>query len=191
MTVKSLSGAIVAGGKGERMSGRDKGLLLYNGLAMVQHVFQSMPDTIEKVFINANRNVKEYEKLGVDVVTDRPKYKDKGPLSGLFSCLKHADSSHLLISPCDTPNITEEAFTALVEAGMHEPDKIHYFISHSGMHPLHAILPVKSALSVLKTFLDKKEGNSVIAFYQLHGCHSVHWDRDNDLLNINRPEQLS
>jgi molybdopterin-guanine dinucleotide biosynthesis protein A len=191
MVFLSLSGAVLAGGKGERMASQDKGLLLFRGEVMALSVGLALRQVTDCVFINANRNSERYADLGFEVIADDHFYQDKGPLSGLAACLTFAKTSHLLVSPCDTPCISGDAFTKLIIASNAFPDRIHYLSDAFGSHPLHAILPVEPALIILKDFLDKSERHSVMAFYEVFGCESVLWDKSEELLNVNTPDALS
>ncbi|MEO9274894.1 molybdenum cofactor guanylyltransferase [Marinomonas sp. 5E14-1] len=190
MALTSLSSAVLAGGKGTRMGGQDKGLLLFQNEPMVMPIARALKSASGSVFVNANRHVEEYLALGFEVVSDHQDYSEKGPLSGLLTCLMRADSSHLLVSPCDTPRITESAFMALIEACHISPDKIHYLAGESGNHPLHAILPVQSAIENLKGFFDEAGRYSVMVFYEMFGCKSVFWNKESDFLNVNTPDSL-
>ncbi|MEP0073039.1 MAG: molybdenum cofactor guanylyltransferase [Marinomonas sp.] len=190
MVLTSLSGAVLAGGKSTRMGGQDKGLLLFQNEPMVMPIARSLRSVSDSVFVNANRHVEEYSALGFEVISDHQDYSEKGPLSGLLACLIRADSSHLLVSPCDTPCITESAFVALIEASRISPDKIHYLAGEFGNHPLHAILPVQSARGKLKGFLDDAGKYSVLGFYEVFGCKSVFWNKESDFLNVNTPDSF-
>lgn len=191
MAFESLTGAILAGGKSTRMANQDKGLLLFDGQPMALKVALALNGIAETVFINANNNIEQYHGLGFEVIPDVGKHHDKGPLSGLFTCLQCAETSHLLISPCDTPRISSAAFFALKCASMKKPSLIHYLIDESGCHPLHAILPVNAGLLKLDEFLEQKNRYSVMAFYDFFGCESVVWGKSEELLNVNTPDKLS
>lgn len=191
MVFESLTGAVLAGGKSTRMACQDKGLLLFDGQSMALRVALALESVADVVFINANRNIQQYSGLGFKVVSDAEKHHDKGPLSGLFACLQCAETTHLLISPCDTPQISRAAFLALQAAAIEKPDKIHYLMDESGSHPLHAVLPINSALLKLDEFLEQKNRYSVLAFYDFFGCESVMWDKSEELLNVNTPDNLS
>lgn len=190
MAFISLSAAVLAGGKAERMSRQDKGLLLFQNEPMALSVGRALQQVAERVFINANRNVERYAELGYDVIADDQAYQGKGPLSGLLTCLAFAKTSHLLVSPCDTPRISGEAFLKLKEASQLLPECIHYLNDASGAHPLHAILPVETALVALKRFLDEEQRYSVLGFYDVFGCQPVIWRNASELLNINTPSEL-
>ncbi|MBU2022660.1 MAG: molybdenum cofactor guanylyltransferase [Gammaproteobacteria bacterium] len=191
MAFISLSAAVLAGGKAERMSRQDKGLLLFQNEPMALSVGRALQQVAERVFINANRNFEAYAKLGYEVVVDELCHQGKGPLSGLLTCLAFAKTSHLLISPCDTPRISGEAFAKLKEASLLSPERIYYLRGTSGAHPLHAILPVETAFAALKCFLGEEQRYSVLGFYDMFGCQSVAWDNAAELLNVNTPDELA
>jgi len=191
MVFKSLTGVILAGGKSTRMASQDKGLLLFAGQPMALRVALALKNVTDIVFINANKNIELYSELGFEVVSDIEKHHDKGPLSGLFTCLQRTETSHLLISPCDTPRISCAAFLSLQAASIENPNQIHYLTSESGFHPLHAILPTDAALLKLDEFLEQKNRYSVMGFYDFFGCASVMWNKEEELLNVNTPDELN
>ena len=64
---ESILGLILAGGKGTRVGGADKGLLVYEGKPMVIHVAECLVPQCEKVLISANRNLERYQSFGFEV----------------------------------------------------------------------------------------------------------------------------
>lgn len=191
MAFISLSAAVLAGGKAERMSRQDKGLLLFQNEPMALSVGRALQQVADVVFINANRNLEHYEKLGYEVVADDLGHQGKGPLSGLLTCLAFAKTSHLLISPCDTPRISSDAFVKLMAACRLSPEKIYYLSNAADVHPLHAILPVEATLKALTFFLGTEQRHSVLKFYEAFGCQSVTWEDSSELLNVNTPQELA
>ncbi|TYL48169.1 molybdenum cofactor guanylyltransferase [Marinomonas sp. IMCC 4694] len=191
MSVMSVSAAVLAGGKAERMSGRDKGLLLFRGEPMARSVGNALQLVSHCVFINANQHRQDYLSLGFEVVADDEEHRGKGPLSGLISCLAYANTSHLLISPCDTPCISSAAFEQLKAAAQASPGNIYYLRSASGVHPLHAILPVTAALTALRSFLKSQNRLSVMAFYEVFGSFAIDWRNEHEMNNINTLKELN
>ncbi|MGO3344031.1 MAG: molybdenum cofactor guanylyltransferase [Marinomonas sp.] len=188
--MRTLAGVVIAGGRAQRMSGVEKGLVCYKGKPMILWVAMAMSKVSQTVLLNVNRQLSDYQLLGYDVFEDTERYADRGPLSGLWNALNKVSTTHLLVSPCDTPNISAEAFVRLNEASLDRPDKIHCLEGESGMHPLHAIMPVESALECLTAFFAEAKGNSMMAFYQRHGYECLHWGFANELLNVNYQEQV-
>ena len=101
-----ITALVLAGGRGARMGGADKGLQMLQGRPLVQHALQrlrqqSLPPA--HVLISANRHRAEYEALGVPVLADDwPDFP--GPLAGFLAGSTHAGTPLLLTVPCDTPH---------------------------------------------------------------------------------------
>jgi molybdopterin-guanine dinucleotide biosynthesis protein A len=97
-----ITGVILAGGRGSRMGGVDKGLQNFNGLPMALHTLMRLQTQVGEVMINANRNLGAYEAFGVavwpDVLSDYP-----GPLAGFLTALERCETPWLVTVPCDTP----------------------------------------------------------------------------------------
>ncbi|WP_416545397.1 molybdenum cofactor guanylyltransferase MobA [Limnohabitans sp. DCL3] len=114
-----ITGLILAGGRGSRMGGSDKGLQNFHGLPLALQTLmrlqlQSLP--LQEVLINANRNLAAYESLGVPVWPDSiDGYA--GPLAGFQTGLERCETPLLLTVPCDTPlfplDLAERLFQAL------------------------------------------------------------------------------
>jgi len=68
--LSSVTGLILAGGKGSRMGGVDKGLQIFRGRRLVDHVYERLAPQVGGVIINANQNQDEYRSFGVRVVSD-------------------------------------------------------------------------------------------------------------------------
>ena len=65
-----ITGLILAGGRGSRMGGVDKGLQLFNGIPLVEHALHRLTPQVGCVAINANRNLAAYRNLGLEVWPD-------------------------------------------------------------------------------------------------------------------------
>ena len=101
----AVTALILAGGRGSRMGGIDKGLQNFRGLPLALQTLmrlqmQSQPP--EEILINANRNLSAYESLGVPVWPDTiDGYA--GPLAGFLTGLERCETPLLLTVPCDSP----------------------------------------------------------------------------------------
>lgn len=99
-----ITALILAGGRGTRMGGVDKGLLSFNGVPLAQHTLQRLRSSggVGPIVINANRHLNTYAAFGVPVVSDE--LADfAGPLAGFLAGLTHCSTPYLLTVPCDTP----------------------------------------------------------------------------------------
>jgi molybdopterin-guanine dinucleotide biosynthesis protein A len=122
-TAAAITGLILAGGRGSRMGGTDKGLQNFHGLPLALQTLmrlqlQSLP--LQEVLINANRNLAAYESLGVPVWPDSID-GFAGPLAGFQTGLERCETPLMLTVPCDTPlfplDLAERLLQALDEQG--------------------------------------------------------------------------
>ena len=118
-----ITGLILAGGRGSRMGGTDKGLQNFHGLPLALQTLmrlqlQSLP--LQEVMINANRNLAAYESLGVPVWPDTLD-GFAGPLAGFLTGLERCETPLLLTVPCDSPLFPLDLLERLCKA-MHEQD---------------------------------------------------------------------
>ncbi len=110
-----ITGLILAGGRGSRMGGVDKGLQNFNGMPMALHTLMRLQMQVGHVMINANRNLAAYESFGAevwpDVLADYP-----GPLAGFLTGLERCETPYLVTAPCDTPRFPLDLVARLAEA---------------------------------------------------------------------------
>jgi len=99
---QQVTGVILAGGRGSRMQGLDKGLQIHDGAALALHVLSRLAPQVGQVVINANRNVASYEAMGVAVVSDSLP-DQPGPLAGFLAGLEQCTTPYLVTAPCDVP----------------------------------------------------------------------------------------
>jgi len=116
-----ITGLILAGGRGSRMGGIDKGLQNFRGLPLALQTLmrlQLQSLTLQEVLINANRNLSAYESLGVPVWPDSID-GFAGPLAGFLTGLERCETPLLLTVPCDTPmfplDLVERLYKAMAE----------------------------------------------------------------------------
>jgi molybdopterin-guanine dinucleotide biosynthesis protein A len=98
-----ITGLVLAGGRGNRMGGVDKGLQSHIGVPLALHALQRLSPQVGTVMVSANRHLDTYASFGVpvwpDAVNDYP-----GPLAGFLAGLEHCQTPYLVTVPCDTPN---------------------------------------------------------------------------------------
>jgi len=107
-----VSCIILAGGRGERAGGADKGLITYKNKTLIQHVIDRVGPQVDEIIISANRNLELYRQYSDKVVSDS--LGDfQGPLSGIASCLNHCEHEHILIVACDMPSLPNDLLSRL------------------------------------------------------------------------------
>ena len=114
-----ITGLILAGGRGSRMGGADKGLQNHHGVPMAMHALMRLGPQVGQIIVNANRTLGAYESMGAPVWPDSlPDFP--GPLAGFLTGLEHCETPYLVTVPCDSPNfpidLVQRLARALVEA---------------------------------------------------------------------------
>lgn len=110
-----ITGLVLAGGRGARMGGADKGLQNFNGLPLALHTLMRLQLQVEQVLVNANRNLAAYESFGAPVWPDAlPDFA--GPLAGFMTGLEQCDTPWLVTVPCDTPLFPLDLVQRLAQA---------------------------------------------------------------------------
>jgi molybdenum cofactor guanylyltransferase len=106
-----VTGLVLAGGRGSRMGGADKGLLLHHGQPLALHALQRLTSQLSVKAISANRNLAAYAALGAPVWPDDIggfAGPFLGPLAGWLVGLQRCTTPYLLTVPCDTPNFPDD-----------------------------------------------------------------------------------
>ena len=110
-----ITGLVLAGGRGSRMGGVDKGLQNHHGLPLALHALLRLQLQVGHAMVNANRNLAAYESMGAPVWPDAmPDYA--GPLAGLLAGLEHCETPYLVTVPCDTPDFPADLVERLAAA---------------------------------------------------------------------------
>lgn len=112
---EQITALILAGGRGSRMGGVDKGLQTLDGEPLVQHALRRIAPQVGAVMISANRHAEVYRSYGLPVLadadTDYP-----GPLAGFLAGLTHCRTDWMVTVPCDTPRFPEDLVATLAAA---------------------------------------------------------------------------
>ncbi len=111
-----ITGLILAGGRGERMGGADKGWLLHGGKPLIQSVVERFAPQVGPLLISANRNIERYATLGQVVEDAHSGERFGGPLIGVLSGLRLAQGDWLAIVPCDAPCLPDDLVARLAIA---------------------------------------------------------------------------
>jgi len=184
-----ITGVILAGGRASRMGGQDKGLIELQGRPLIAHVIQAVAPQVERLLINANRNLARYRSFGYAVVSDRiPDHP--GPLAGMLAALQQSDTDCLLTVPCDGPRLPGDLCRRLHTVLREADAEIACVHDGERLHPVYALL--------------RRDLQPVLAAYLEGGGRAVQrWFKERDLVevdfsdcadrfaNINTPEDLS
>ncbi len=116
-STQDITGVILAGGRGSRMGGADKGLQNFNGVPLALHTQLRLSPQVGELLINANRNLAAYESFGVPVWPDAASLGDfAGPLAGVLTGLERSETPLMMTVPCDTPLFPHDLVERLLDA---------------------------------------------------------------------------
>ncbi len=137
----ALTGVLLAGGRAERMGGRDKGLLPLAGEPLIAHGVRRLRPQVAELLISANRHLEVYHQFGCRVVSDSDDHF-RGPLAGILAALRAACTPYLLIAPCDSPLLPPDYAQRMWAALEREQATASVGYSEGCWQPVFALLPV-------------------------------------------------
>lgn len=142
---------ILAGGRGARFGGRDKGWVALDGRPLVQRTLDALRPQVAQVLVSANRNLDQYRALGVHVVPDLwPEHP--GPLAGVASLLDALQDDWLLTVPVDSRTLPGNYAAHMFAARGAEPLHVVVARDEAGLQPLFALYPRALAAHARETF---------------------------------------
>ena len=179
---------ILAGGRGKRMHGVDKGLMQWQNRPMIEHVLEQLHAPAEKVIISANRNLQIYKQYANRVIEDS--LNDfQGPLSGILSAMQACETDYLLCLPCDSPKPPAAMLEQLWE-NMQSQHKTSA-LCHDGerLQPLFALISCKHK-KLLHDFIQQGH-RKVHDFMQLIDPAICDFSTQKDCFNnFNQPDDM-
>lgn len=187
LELQDITGVVLAGGRGSRMGGEDKGLVTLNGRPMIEHVIARLRPQVGRLLISANRNQERYAALGFEVVPDLlTDYQ--GPLAGMAAALQAARTPYVVTVPCDSPLIAADVVARLAQAlARHGAD---VSVAHDGSrtHPVFLMLK-RALLASLLEFLDAGERKIDRWFARHRVAQADFRDCAETFTNVNDPEE--
>lgn len=184
-----ITGVVLAGGQARRMGGEDKGLIRFKGRPLASYALDALDSVAAHILINANRNREAYARFGHPVVPDRTDAFD-GPLAGLLSAMRAAETPYVLTVPCDSPLVTgrllERLCRVMAETGAE------LCAAHDGerLHPVFLLAERRLADS-LERYLASSQ-RKVGLWLEQHTLALADFSDHPELFaNINTPEELA
>jgi len=183
-----ITAVILAGGRGSRMGGVDKGLQNFNGMPLALHTLTRLQigAGVAEIMINANRNLAAYESFGASVWPDAlADYA--GPLAGFLTGLEHCETPYLLTVPCDTPLLPLDLAQRLATALLSENADIAMAAAPEAGKDGHMQVRTQPVFCLLKTDLleslvrfTQDGGRKIDAWTALHKTAVVAFDAPSD-----------
>ena len=183
---------IMAGGMAKRMDGADKGLVLWHGKPLIDHVIDRIKPQVGHIAVSANRNLEEYTKRTPHVFSDSRQWQGLGPLVALCTAandLQLATADWLLIVPCDTPKLPADMEEQFVAVAKRTPLCNAFYAETSG-HQQYSVMFIRpqilqSAVPYLYTGQRTLRG-----WLQQQRARSVAFDSEENFANYNTPQDL-
>ena len=183
---QGLTAIILAGGKSTRMK-KDKGLVVFNGKMLVQHVIESLNKITGNIIIITSNT--DYKQFGYPCIEDE--MKEKGPLGGIFTGLIHSSAIKNLVVGCDMPFLSLNILNGLID---HCPGTDALLAEHKGkVEPLCAIYD-RNCIPHLRSRLEQNQLKITDALEGLKtrviSFDKEEWFTGNEFANINSIEEL-
>ncbi|WP_044875048.1 molybdenum cofactor guanylyltransferase MobA [Pseudomonas sp. LFM046] len=177
---------LLAGGRGHRLGGRDKGLVEWRGRPLIAWLHERVRPLTDDLIISCNRNEDRYAAWADQLVRDdTPDFH--GPLAGMRAGLAVARHEQVLILPCDAPQVDDTLIASLLAAACERPVMVR---QGKFWEPLFCILP-RALLPVLEAGWQAGERSPQRILRQLDPVAVDCPEGDPRLANLNTPELLS
>lgn len=133
-----ISGALLAGGKGSRIGGKDKQELVYSGETLGRRIALRLYNLVDELIV-VGSNPRPYEGLSVRFAGDL--LAGHGPLSGLHAALVSASEPWVYLVACDMPHFSAAWFDYLASEARERGSAIDFIAARNGPHfePFHAL----------------------------------------------------
>lgn len=190
--LQAVTGLVLAGGRGSRMGGVDKGLQLHAGRPLARQALERLRPQVGALMVNANRNLEAYAGMGVPVWPDEwPDHP--GPLAGMAAGLARCETPWLATVPCDTPGFPTDLVDRLMRAVLAEGAELAMAATAEAggrLQPQPVFLLLGTPLlPSLEDFLHSGR-RKIDRWTAQHRCTTVVFERADDFHNVNTLEEL-
>lgn len=187
MTRDDITGLILAGGRGSRMGGVDKGLQNYQGMPMALHAVMRLAPQVGQLMINANRNLAAYESFGVPVWPDAlPDFA--GPLAGFLAGLERCETAYMVTVPCDSPLFPQDLVERLAHALEAADAEVAMARTGDQVQPVFTLMKASLLESLVR--FTQSGGRKIDLWTALHRTVEVKFDDESAFFNANTLDEL-
>ncbi|UNH24390.1 molybdenum cofactor guanylyltransferase MobA [Moellerella wisconsensis] len=182
-----ITGAILAGGRGSRMGGQDKGLVSLNGQPLYAYIAERLKPQVNRLVINANRHLDIYRQSNLPVITDlTPDFS--GPLAGMQAVLAEITTDWVIFVPCDVPSFPKNLVQKMWEE---KGDAIACYASDTHReHPTFTLLH-RSVEPQLKQYLNNGDRKLMLFMQKVSAKCIVFPTETGAFANLNTPEDCA
>jgi molybdopterin-guanine dinucleotide biosynthesis protein A len=182
-----ITGIILAGGRGSRLEGADKGLLEYRGKPLIAQITEALRPQVSRIVIIANRNLDVYAQYGDHVLSDvLPSYA--GPLAGIHTGLIATTTPYALIVACDMPQLPSNITELMLAALANNNANLCITRDAKGIQPFPMLVKVEKCKNTLENAA--REHHAVMKWLDTQITAVISLNGTRDVLNINTQEDL-
>jgi molybdopterin-guanine dinucleotide biosynthesis protein A len=187
-TKERVSAIVLAGGQSRRFDFVDKGLVVWKGQPLIEHVVSTIKTQVDEIIISCNQNVDQYQQFGYPLVQDE--LADfQGPLAGIQAALPKTHHPYVLVCPCDTTqlpsNLVEQLLTAML---VNDVDATY---AHTEDHKHYLPVLMKTSLRSSIDLYLKSDGRSMKGWYRTIKHLGVPFSSQaNEFSNFNHRQDL-
>ncbi len=185
----SCSILILAGGRGQRMGGQDKGLVEWHGRPLVSWLHGVVRPMTDDLIISCNRNQQRYVGFADRLVSDHEQ-DFPGPLAGIRAAVTVARHPWLLVLPCDAPCIDCALLEALHQIATTPPGRPAMVRRGNQWEPLFCMIPTNLAPELERAW-HAGERSIRRVLLEFEPRHLKLAEDDPRLANLNSPDLLS
>ena len=188
--VLQFTGAVLAGGRSNRM-GRDKATIpLPNGFALLDQALHTLKSAGARELLVSVRQVQTYGRPETHEVTDS--VENCGPLAGLLAALDAAATDHVVVLAVDLPAMPPDYLRKLLAASSPKrgavPQQGDFFEPLAAVYPRIAADSARDALSAgrfsLQTWVGTLATSGIIHPLMVEPSETgffANWNRPNDI----------
>ena len=190
-----LSAAVLCGGKSSR-AGFDKQTIRVDGMWIAEWIAQLLSDVFDEVLLVTNQTAR-YRNSSARVCGDI--FPDAGPLGGIHAALWNAKHSHVFITACDMPNVSEAYLRWLSHAALTygaEKDALVVRLANGMLESMNAIY-AKSGIPKMEQALCLGERKITALLQRMDTLYvpetalEQFGGREKLFFNMNTPEEIS
>lgn len=185
---QTITGLILAGGRGRRMGSIDKGLAPFDGRPLIDHVIERLAPQVDRLLVNANRNLEHYACFGSPVIADRID-GFAGPLAGLEAGLAACPTPYLVCAPCDSPFLPPDLVSRLADTLTAAKASVAVARTGDRLHPVFSLMRTDE-LPDLQAFMRAGGRRFENWLQRLKWVPCPFDDAPDAFANINTPEEL-
>ncbi len=168
------------------MGGRDKGLMPFEGRALIEHVIAALSGQCQRIAINCRPEADDrYRDYALELLHDA--IPDLGPLGGVLAALERDGPEWRLCVPCDTPRLPPD----LVERLWAERGAASIISVDDGERRHPSVMLLRRELTgPLRDYLDGGGRKLGLWLQEMGAAYADFSDQPEAFINLNSPEEL-